>query len=74
MNLGEGQKQVIIDPHQARDKEVIAYFQQAVQPKARLPGSKCPNYPKSGKKKLWTAVPNPQILGVGVKKKIIIRP
>ena len=64
------QKQVIIDPHQARDKGVIAYFQQAVQPKDRLPESKCPNCPKS-EKIIWMAVPNPQILGVGVKKKII---
>ena len=68
MYLREGQKQVTRDPNQARDKEVIAYFQQAVQPKDRLPESKCPNCPKS-EKKLWTAVPNPQILGVGVKKK-----
>ena len=39
-------------PNQARDKEVIAYFQQAVQPKDRLPKSKCPNCPKSEKKAL----------------------
>ena len=39
-------------PTQARDKEVIAYFQHAVQAKDRLPGSKHPNCPESEKKTL----------------------
>ena len=68
MHLRKGQKQVTMDPNQARDKEVIAYFQQAVQPKDRLPESKCPSCPKSEKKTLDGRAQPPDLGGRRQKK------